>query len=160
MSSSVPIVRQGAWPSALLQIVILFLFVAIAHALGAPNAVLAGSTAYLLISLTLRSAIPRHHRRGIRLFKQERFAEAVPHFLQSYEFFSRHDWLDRWRALTILSASRMSYREMALLNAAFALGQSGQREQSIDYYRRVLTEFPGSKMAEAALRMLVPTQPA
>ena len=56
----------------------------------------------------------------------------------------------------MLSSSRISYREMGLLNAAFCFGQSGQRERAIEEYRRVLVEFPGSKMAEAALRLLEP----
>jgi tetratricopeptide (TPR) repeat protein len=160
MSSAVPIVRQVAWLSVLPQLAILFIFVEIARFVGAQDAFLAGAIAYLVILFALRFAVPRHHRRGIRLFKNERFAEAIPHFLLSYEFFSKHGWLDRWRALAMLSSSRISYREMALLNAAFCLGQAGQREQSIEHYRRVVSEFPGSKMAEAALRMLEPKEHA
>ena len=128
MTSSVPIIRQIAWLSLLLQLGIFLLLVGIAHLLGAPDALIAGAIAYLAASLILRSMIPLHHRRGIRLYRKERFAEAVPHFFKSYDFFARHAWVDRWRALTMLSPSRISYREMALLNAACCLAQSGERE--------------------------------
>jgi tetratricopeptide (TPR) repeat protein len=159
MTSSVPIVRQIAWLSVLPQIGILLLLMGIAHLLGAQEPLLAGAITYLVASFILRSMIPRHHRRGISLYKKERFAEAIPYFAKSYEFFAQHAWLDRWRAVTMLSASRMSYREMSLLNVAFCLAQSGERELSIQEYRRVLAEFPGSKMAESALKLLEPAAP-
>jgi len=156
MPSSVPIVRQIAWLSLLPQLAILLILVGVARSMHVPEPLLAGAGVYLLAAASLRSGIPRHHRRGVRLFKRERFAEATPHFLQSYEFFSRHSWLDRWRAVTMCSSSRISYREMGLLNAAFCLAQSGERDRAIAEYRRVLVDFPGSKMAETALRLLVP----
>jgi tetratricopeptide (TPR) repeat protein len=160
MTSSIPIVRQAAWLSVLPQIVILLLLVAIAHLLGVREALLVGAIAYLAISFILRLTVPVHHRRGIGLLKQERFAEAIPHFFKSYEFFTQHHWVDRWRAVTMLSSSRISYKEMALLNAAFCLAQTGERDRSIQEYKRVLAEFPGSKMAEAALRLLEPQDPS
>jgi len=160
MASSLPIIRQLAWLSLLPHIAVLLLLVTIAYLLGAPEPLLVAAIAYLIISLLLRSTIPRHHRRGMGLFKQERFAEAIPHFSKSYDFFMRHNWVDRWRALTMLSSSRISYKEMALLNVAFCLAQTGERERSIQEYRRVLTEFPGSKVAEAALKLLAPPAPS
>lgn len=159
MASSLPIVRQIAWLSVLPQIAILLLLVAIAHLLGAGEPLLVGAIAYLAVSFIVRMTVPRHHLRGMGLVKQERFAEAIPHFLKSYEFFAAHGWVDRWRALTMLASSRISYQEMALLNVAFCLSQTGERERSIQEYKRVLAEFPGSKVAEAALRLLEPQAP-
>lgn len=156
MSSSLPVIRQIGWLSVLPQVAVLLLFVWSARALGAVEPFLWGAAIYLLVLVGLRFGIPLHHRIGIRLFKRERFAEAVPHFEKSYEFFSRHRWLDSFRALTLLSSSRISYREMALLNAAFCLAQSGERLKAIEEYRRVLAEFPGSKVSEAALRLVEP----
>lgn len=159
MASTLPIVRQVALLSLLPHIAVLLLLVTIAYLLEAPEPFLVGAIAYLIVSVILRTTIPRHHRRGIRLFRQERFAQAIPHFYQSYDFFTRHAWVDRWRMLTVLSSSHISYKEMALLNVAFCLSQSGERERSIYEYKRVLLEFPGSKMAEAALRLLEPQPP-
>jgi tetratricopeptide (TPR) repeat protein len=90
----------------------------------------------------------------MKLFKQERFAEAIPQFQQSYGFFAKHAWVDRWRSLTLLSSSRISYREMALLNLAFCLGQTGQQAQALAEYERTLAEFPDSKVAQMSIRLL------
>jgi hypothetical protein len=154
MASSLPIVRQIAWLSLLPQIAILLLIIAIVHLLGGQEPLLVGAVAYLVVSFILRLTIARHHVRGMGLIRREHFADAIPHFFNSYEFFTKHAWVDRWRAVTMLSSSRISYKEMGLLNAAFCLAQTGERERSIQEYKRVLAEFPGSKMAETALRLM------
>lgn len=156
MSSSLPIVRQVAWLSVLPQLAILLLLIAFAEIfVTADDSLLAGVSVYFVLLVVVRQLVPLHHRKGIRLFKQERFTEAIPYFKESYKFFSRHLWVDRWRAITMLSSSRISYREMALLNVAFCLAQTGEQQKAQTEYRRVLTEFPNSKMAETALRMMV-----
>jgi hypothetical protein len=154
MASSLPIVRQIAWLSLLPQIAILLLIIAIVHLLGGQEPLLVGAVAYLVVSFILRLTIARHHVRGMGLIRRERFTDAIPHFFNSYEFFTKYAWVDRWRAVTMLSSSRISYKEMGLLNAAFCLAQTGERERSIQEYKRVLAEFPGSKMAETALRLM------
>jgi hypothetical protein len=155
LASSLPIVRQIAWLSLLPQLVVMAAaMVAAACALRFDNPFLAAAVPYFLLSLTLSRVIPRHHRAGMNLFKQERFAEAIPKFQESHAFFVKHQWLDRWRAIVLLSAGRITYREMALLNVAFCLGQIGQRTQSLAAYKRTLAEFPDSKMAQTAIRML------
>jgi hypothetical protein len=154
LASSLPIVRQIAWLSLLPQLVVMAGMVAAARALRFHNPFLAAAVPYFLLSLILSRVIPTHHRAGMRLFKQERFAEAIPKFQESYSFFVKHPWLDRWRAIFLLSAGRISYREMALLNVAFCLAQSGQRTQSLAAYKRTLAEFPDSKMAQTAIRMI------
>ena len=54
----------------------------------------------------------------------------------------------------MMSASAVSFREMALLNIAFAHSQIGKGEKAKEYYQRTLSEFPSSSMANAALRMI------
>jgi tetratricopeptide (TPR) repeat protein len=154
MASSLPIVRQVAWLSVVPQLTVMAALIAVAHGFEVDNPILVGSLAYLVLSFTLRRVIPAHHRAGLKLFRKERFAEAIPRFERSYEFFAKHRWLDRWRFLTLLSSSRISYREMALLNLAFCLAQSGQRDRALAEYQRALAEFPDSKVAQMAIRML------
>jgi hypothetical protein len=156
MSSSVPVIRQIAWLSLVPQIAILFTLFWVFRSMGIGSPIFWGTAANLMIYFSLQFGIPVNQRRGVFLMKRERFAEAVPHFLKSYEFFSRHKWLDSLRAITMFSSSRISYREMALLNLAFCLVQSGERQRAIQEYKRVLVEFPGSKIAEAALRFMEP----
>jgi tetratricopeptide (TPR) repeat protein len=138
------------------QIVVLIAMIAAEDAIDADASPFAALACYLLLLFLLRRAIPKHHRRGMALLRRERFAEAIPEFRRSYDFFTKHRWLDRWRAITMLSSSRIAYREMALLNVAFCLSQIGRRDDACAEYARVLSEFPESKIAQAALRMLEP----
>jgi hypothetical protein len=153
MPSNVPIVRQIAWISVVPQLALMAILMAAAHFAGVEPCIVVGAAAFLAVSFALRRLIPRDHRAGIALFRQEMFADALPHFQRSHEFFTRHRWLDDWRFIALLSSSRISYREMALLNVAYCYGQTGDGKKSRDYYQRVAQEFPGSQIAEASLRM-------
>ncbi len=153
MASNPPIVRQVAWISVLPQLGMLALLMAGAYVAGFKDFIVVGAVAYLVISFGLRRFIPRDHRIGVSLFCRGRFADALEHFQRSYEFFTRRRWLDDWRFIALFSSSRISYREMALLNVAYCYGQLGDGARSKEYYERVTQEFPGSRIAEAALRM-------
>jgi hypothetical protein len=48
----------------------------------------------------------------------------------------------------------MSYREMALCNAAFAYSQLGDGARAIYLYEQTLLEFPDSSLAASSLQML------
>jgi len=113
-----------------------------------------GIVGVLVLFFTVRSVVPRKHRKAISLMKKNEYKAAVPFFRASYDFFSRCRWLDRYRWLFILSPSRISYREMALVNMGFAYSQIGDKKNSIEWYERALEEFPESAIATASLRML------
>lgn len=90
----------------------------------------------------------------MKLTKQEKYLDAIPHFEKSYDFFKKHNWLDKYRYLTLLSSSKMAYREMALNNIAFCYGQAGDGIRSKEYYEKTLREFPDNGMAKVGLKML------
>lgn len=154
MSSGTPMVQQVSWPAVLPQLIAIGVAIGIAYFLGVRDAVLWGAVAYLAYSFGSRELIARAHRAGIRLVKQQRFAEAIPKFQESFDFFERNPWVDSFRSLTLMSPSAMSYREMALANIAFCYGQLGDGQQSRAYYQKCLELFPSSGLATAALRML------
>ena len=154
MSSRAPIVRQIAWLSVVPQLSIMGLIMWLLSIAGVQQPVLSGALAFLALSVTLRFGIPKAHRRGISLFKRKQYAEAIPEFERSYDFFNRNRWVDDWRFLALLSSSRVSYREMALLNLAFCHSQAGNGLRAKEYYQRTLAEFPDSEMARASLRMI------
>lgn len=154
MSSNVPTVRQTAWISLIPQLVFMGLLICIWYVLNATDPILNGAATYLIISFSLRTFIPKDHKTGIKLVKEEKFQEAIEHFEQSYEFFRKFSWLDKYRYLTLLSSSKMSYQEMALNNIAFCYGQIGNGRKSKEYYEKTLQEFPDSGMAKAGLRLL------
>ena len=95
MASRLPVTRQIAWVSVLPQLGILLAMIILAKLLAVDNFVLVSAAAYVMLSISLRTLVPRHQRRGMRLFRQERFAEAIPRFESSYRYFGRHPWLDR-----------------------------------------------------------------
>jgi tetratricopeptide (TPR) repeat protein len=102
----------------------------------------------------LRSFIPKSHRKGLSLYKENRFLEGIDSFQKSYDFFCQHNYLDKYRYLLLLSSSKMGYKEMALNNIAFGYSQIGDGKKAKEYYERLLLEFPKNGIAKAALKMI------
>lgn len=149
-----PIVRQTAWISVLPQVVVLGLLVLIWYVIQPKQAFLFGAITYLFLSISLRYFIPHNHRKGMDYVKNKNFETAIIEFKKSYAFFIKHTLMDKYRYLTLLSSSRISYREMALNNIAFCYGQLGNGIEAKNYYEKTLQEFPDSGIAKAALNML------
>lgn len=155
MSRRTPVVWQVSWLSAVPQMVAMAAVIAAAWFVTRSfvPAMWAGVGVCLAYSVASKLLMARAHRRGIRLVKRQKFAEAIPRFEESYEFFGRHPQLDRYRSITMMSSSAASYREMALTNIAFCYVQLGQGAKAKEYYQRALAESPDSSMAIAALKM-------
>jgi tetratricopeptide (TPR) repeat protein len=160
MSSTIPVVRQISWLAVLPQLLALFAAIAASYVMGATNPLIIGSAVYLAYSIVSRQLIARAQRAGIRLVRAQRFADAIPKFQESFDFFERHHWIDQYRSIVLMSPSAASYREMALANIAFCYGQLGDGVQSRAYYRKCLDLFPDSGLATTALRMLDSTSAA
>ncbi len=154
MSSKIPTVRQIAWISILPHLCVMAVLMYIAYLLDFKEFIFVGAFAYLLLSILLRNLLGKEHRKGVALFKKEQFLEAIPYFEKSYNFFKRNDWIDKYRYITLLSSSKMTYKEMALNNIAFCFGQAGDGVKAREFYERTLREFPESGMAKAGLRLL------
>jgi tetratricopeptide (TPR) repeat protein len=129
-------------------------FILIWRRFNPDNAGIFGALTYLLLSFSLRNFVPMDHRNGIKKNNAGHFQAAISDFEKSYTFFKRYEWIDKYRFITLLSASKMSYREMALANIAFSYGQIGNGKKSKEYYERTLKEFPESGLAKSALRMI------
>ena len=123
MSSKVPTIRQIAWMSLIPQLLVMGLIMFIWYQFNTTDFVLYGAITYLILSQGLRRILAKEHRKGMTEVKREEFDKAIPHFEMSYDFFKEHDWVDKYRFLTLFSASKMSYKEMALNNIAFCYGQ-------------------------------------
>jgi len=154
MASKQPIVKQTAWLSLIPQLLILGIFIVVASLTNTQNPAIMGALAYISASVVLRRTVAQYHRKGMAHFKKEEFAPALDRFQQSYDFFSLNRWVDDWRYVTLMSSSRVSYREMALLNMAYCYGQLGEGDKARGFYERTLLEFPESGMAKAAINML------
>ncbi len=85
---------------------------------------------------------------------RKEYDAAISLFDESYLFFSKHKWIDDDRAITMMSPSNWSYRELALLNAAAAHAEKGEVTKAKGYYERVTTEFPDNEYAKSALKFI------
>lgn len=154
MSSKVPTVRQTNWISIIPHLIIMGAIIFICYLINPEKAFLYGAMTYLLVSFSLRNLIPKDHRNGIKKNNSEKFEEAILDFQKSYTFFKKYEWIDKYRFITLLSSSKMSYREMALANIGFCYSQIGNGVKSKEYYQRTLAEFPESGLAKSALKMM------
>jgi tetratricopeptide (TPR) repeat protein len=131
---------------------LLFILSLIVRPLGI--AIMTAMAVYLVLSYTLEHAIPHYHRKGIRLFKAEKDLQAIEEYKKSFDFFRRHTWIDRYRYITLLSSSRYSYTEMALVNIACCYLRLNNIELSKQYYHKALELFPDNEMAKRALNTI------
>ena len=153
MASSQPIIRQISWLSLVPQI-LLFIFIAfVLFICGVEDSLFFGAVIYLLLLFSVRRLIPRFHRKGMKYFKNRQYDLAIDEYKKSYQFFQKNKWIDKYRALFLLSSSRISYSEMALANIAYCYGQIGEGAKSKEIYEEILKEFPNSEIALAAIRM-------
>ncbi len=153
--SKTPMVCQISWIGVVPHIVVLIAFVAwIVGPYNSSDAALLLLVAYVAYSQLSRRLIASAHRRGIRLVKRKEFEQAIPCFQRSYDFFTMHPNIDRYRSIILLSASLASYREMALVNIAFCHSQIGDGEKTKQYYRKALEIFPDSGLAQTGMNMV------
>jgi tetratricopeptide (TPR) repeat protein len=156
MASNIPIIRQLSWLSVVPQLIVIGLLIFLYHLAGVEEEepFIFGALTYSLLAFGLRNLIAKNHRQGIRLVKQHKFGDAIPYFEKSVDYFNKNNWVDKYRFLTLLSSSKMTYKEMGLCNIAFCYGQTGNGHKAIEYYEQVLKEFPGNGLAITGLNML------
>ena len=152
--SQTPIVRPVSWLNAGVTLGILAVFLVIGFVLNRSVGVVVGAGLYLALSQSLRNVIAQHHRNGVRHSKRKEFERSISEFQKSAAFFRDHEWIDRFRAITMLSAAGMRYREMALVSLGFCYAQIGDGLRARQSYEQSLIEFPDNEMAKAALRLM------
>jgi tetratricopeptide (TPR) repeat protein len=152
--SKLPIVRPVSWLNAGITLGILAVFILVGFALNRSFGVLVGAVVYLALSQLLGGVIARHHRNAIRHSKRGEYSLAISEFQKSVTFFRDHEWIDRFRAVTMLSAAGMWYREMALVSLGFCYAQMGDGLNARRNYEQCLNEFPDNEMAKSALRLM------
>jgi hypothetical protein len=158
MSSKTPIIRQTSWLMVIPQLLVMTALIALVAILLRPKplvtSVTYGAFLFLVYSYGSRWLILKSHRQGIRLTRQKNYQAASEKFDESYQFFSDHAWVDRYRFLTLMSPSLISFREMALINSAFCHSQLGDIVNTKKFYQKTLEQFPESEMAKVALNLI------
>jgi hypothetical protein len=153
--------RQVNWAVFLPHgiLVAIFVFILILFGLETDLALLTGSFIYLGLSLVLQRVVPFHHRMGYKLLMQKDYEKAKLAFQNSWDYFQKRPWMDNYRSIFMLSASKMSYREMALINRALCFWQNREDEKAKEAYSEVLKYFPDSKMAKEAIAYIENPEP-
>jgi hypothetical protein len=139
-------------------LILLFWILLPAHNVG--EAFLFGATIYVIYSFGSRYLIPAAHRRGVKTMSLKGYDTVIDQFQRSYEFFSKHYWLDKYRGVTMMSPSIWSYREMALMNVASAAVAQKDFVVAQAACLRVLEEFPQNEIASSAVEMIQATSGA
>src|SRR6266542_5875888 len=155
MSQELPIVKKIAWAYTVPQLILMLLLTLLFWKAFVPTnlsmAAAYAAVVYLLYSFGSKALLLRYHREGIHLIKRQAFHEAIDAFQMSYGFLEKHPWLDKYRFITMLDSSALSYREMALCNIAYSYAQLDERVAASEYYKKALEEFPESEMAQSGI---------
>lgn len=153
----VPVVRQHSyWALAIHSVIIAGLVVCVWWSGGERSDLIGILLLYWALSFSLKGLVARWQGKGMRLIKRGNYEEAIECFQRSYDYFERYRWVDKFRFITLLSCSRVSYREMALCNIAFCYGQLGEGEKAVRWYQKTLEQFPDSMIARMNLNVLNP----
>jgi tetratricopeptide (TPR) repeat protein len=121
---------------------------------GADEPALWAGMLYLVCAYGLRYFVSLDHRKGMRALRQGKYEDALIDFERSFEFFSKHPWIDRYRMFTVFSVSKLCYREMAMVNKAFVLVCLNRKEEAKALYEACLKEYPKNNVAYYGLKML------
>ena len=154
MSGKMPVIKQIGWLSIIPQLLFMGLLIFFYFLLGIKEYFLFGVFTYIIISFTLRNTITIEHRKGIKNYHKQNYNDAILNFQNSLDFFKKHEWIDKYRYLVLLSSSKYSYREMALCNIAFCYGQIGEGKKAEYYYNVTLQEFPNNNLARSSLNII------
>jgi len=154
MAHDLPVTRSINYFYLILQIVfVAVLYVGFQYS-GSDEAGLWAAMTYLVIAYGTRYFVPIDHRRGMRELKQGDYEKALVSFEKSFDFFSKHSWVDRFRMFTTFSVSKLCYREIAMVNKAFTLVCLGRKEEAKALYEACLEEYPKNSIAFYGLKML------
>lgn len=154
MAANVPTVRQFSWISLIPQLILMGIIFYVYYLLKIGEPILIGTLTYLILSFGLRTLVARDHNQGMKFVKQQQFENAIPLFEKSVAFFTKYNWIDKFRFLTLLSSSKMTYKEMGLCNIAFCYSQTNNGQKAKEYYELTLKEFPENGLAIAGLKMI------
>lgn len=147
------LLKQVNWSAFLLHVllIVLFPYLLSLFNVAIDLGLLISALSYMALSVILQRMLPLHHRMGFSLLMQKNYEAASLAFQESWNYFNKKPWLDKYRAVLMLSASKISYREMALINRSLCYWHIGDTEKALESYREVLHYFPQSRMAKDAI---------
>ncbi len=126
-------VRPRNWLYELLVCLEILLILAIWWILteSRQKAFLFGALTYFSLAWPLRLTLQWNHRKGIQFFQRRNYKEAATAFQKSFDFFSVHPWIDKYRFVTMFSTSALPYQQMALNNMGLCYLYMGENEKAL-----------------------------
>jgi tetratricopeptide (TPR) repeat protein len=132
------------WLFLVPQVVIFLILSIVLKELDVKQYWLLSLSIYLLLNGYLKVIVPKWHRKGLFYVKKGEFEGAVYAFQTSYDFFNKYNWVDKYRAITLLSVSGYAYREMALMNMIYCYQQLGKNMEAKKVQEKLAIEYPNN----------------
>lgn len=136
------IIKHYNWFLLFPQIAIFGLLALFLRLLEVPKYFLLALSLYLMLSGYLKIMIPKWHRKGLFYLRKGELEGAVFAFEKSYNFFAKNQWIDVYRAFTLFSISKLSYREMALINIIYCYQNMNKPKEAEKLRGKLAAEFP------------------
>lgn len=153
-----PLINYISWKSVLPPLLVATVLILLAKFLfpvrDLAEAFIIGGGVFVAYTFGARHFIASANRKGLKAVARKDYDAAIEHFNRSYAFFSEHEWLDRFRSITLMSSSLWSYREMALMNILTANVRKKDFAAASEACRRVLEEFPENQIVRSTYEML------
>ena len=152
MASKVPFVKNEInWMAVIIKLSFLIVLNLLFYFIDKKAFFVEAVFVYVMISYSLRIlVVPKEHRTGINLIRNEKFEEAIPYFQKCVDFFTKYAWVDKYRVITMFISSKRTFREISLCNEAFCMLQSKRVDEAKKNYEEVLTEYPENTIARSA----------
>ena len=135
MASNVPTIKQINWIAVILQILLIGIIIYVYRLLNIGDPFIFGALTYLILSFGLKNLLSTDHRQGIKLVKQQKYADAIHYFKKSVDYFSKNAWVDKYRFLTLLSFSNITFSFARGLFSIIAFKTTNQIRGSIPIFR-------------------------
>ena len=136
--SKMPITLNMSWFRFGAIISLLLAFIVVGAIAGKGIGIIIAGLTFNFILISLRLVFGRYHSRGLRYYKRQQFEKAIAEFKKSLDFFRAHEWIDRYRIVTMLSPAELAFRENAMISIGSYYAQLGDIETSREFYERCL----------------------
>lgn len=101
------------------------------------KAIIYGALTYFLLAWFLRLCLQRHHRKGMKFLRNQKYVEAAAEFQNSLAFYEKYPWVDKYRFITMFSSNAIPFQQMALNNLGICYLYMGNPEKAIAYFEQL-----------------------
>jgi len=132
MTSKVPFVKQETvWLAFVPRLLFIGIFCLIFYQIDKHNFFILAFVLYLIVLLGLRKLLfPKVIHKGINFIKEGKFDEAIQPIQKTIEYYTKNDWVDKYRFLLMISSSKRTIRESSICNLAYCPLQTGETKKA------------------------------